>query len=96
MRRPAALAVVLAAGSLAMGGCDRVAPTLAKLNPLRTFESRCDELAPSYQVRVADTPIAEDRTQSFDSLARMSTSTSPNHRTVGLTQARSPTGRRSR
>jgi hypothetical protein len=89
VRHPTALAVVLAAAALAMGGCERVAPALAKLNPLRTFESRCDELAPSsYQVRVVDAPIAEDRTQSFDSLARMSTTTSPNHRTVGLTQAR--------
>jgi hypothetical protein len=89
MRHPTALAIVLSAAALAMGGCERVAPALAKLNPLRTFESRCDELArSSYQVRVVDAPIAEDRTQSFDSLARMSTSTSPNHRTVGLTQAR--------
>lgn len=88
MRHPAVLAVVLAA-TLATGGCERVAPALAKLNPLRTFDSRCAELAPSsYQVRVADASVAEDRTQSFDSLARMSTSTSPNHRTVGLTQAR--------
>ncbi len=89
MRRPTLTAIVLAAAALATAGCDRVAPTLAKLNPLRSFESRCAALAPSsYEVRVAETPIAEDRTRSFESLARMSTSTSPNHRTVGLTQAR--------
>jgi hypothetical protein len=89
MRPPTATAIILSAAALVTAGCDRVAPTLAKLNPLRSFESRCAALAPSsYEVRVADAPIAEDRTRSFESLARMSTSTSPNHRTVGLTQAR--------
>jgi len=89
MRRPTIIAIVLSTAALATAGCDRLAPTLTKLNPLRTFDSRCAELAPSsYQVRVADAPTTEDRTKSFESLARMSTSTSPNHRTVGLTQAR--------
>jgi hypothetical protein len=89
MHPPHAIAVILSAAALATAGCDRVAPTLAKLNPLRSFDSRCAALAPSsYEVRVADAPIVEDRTRSFESLARMSTSTSPNHRTVGLTQAR--------
>ena len=89
MRPPTAVAIMLSAAALATAGCDRFAPALAKLNPLRSFESRCAALAPSsYEVRVVEAPIAEDRTRSFESLARMSTSTSPNHRTVGLTQAR--------
>jgi len=89
MRRSTLTAIVLAATFITMAGCDRAAPTLAKLNPLRGFDSRCAELAPSsYRVSVADAPIAEDRTKSFESLARMGTSASPNHRTVGLTQAR--------
>src|SRR5512144_3199075 len=86
------LPIVLALVAPALAGCDRVAATgsaLSSINPLRGFESRCEEL-PAMRVEVI--PSADAVQERYDvpysALNARHKEPSPAHRTVGLTEVR--------
>jgi hypothetical protein len=85
--------IAVVAGTVVAGasftGWERVGNALAHVSPGGSFESRCERL-PASSVEVVLQPLAvtENRTEPFASLARLTVDASPDHRTIGVTQAR--------
>ena len=79
---------LLALALILFAGCDRIA-AFAQVNPLQSFESRCEALRRG-GAEIARLPVSlrEDHSRSFSELERMSEASNANHRTVGLTRAK--------
>ena len=72
---------------LSSAGCDRIA-AFAQVNPLQSFESRCEALRRGgAEISRVPAALREDYSRSYGELERMSEASSANHRTVGLTRA---------
>ena len=73
--------------ALLLGGCDRVTSTVAKYNPFRSFDARCEQL-PASRVEVRQQAIrlvTNDRLP-YSELTRLGKENPATHRTLGLTK----------
>jgi hypothetical protein len=81
--------VVTAVLTLAsFAGFERVGQAIASISPRGTFDARCAALPKSLvDVRLHPLQVIEDHDQPFVALAAMTRDRSPEHRTIGVTQA---------
>jgi hypothetical protein len=75
-------------GLALLSGGERVGEAVAHFSPGGSFADRCDALgAAEIDVSYVPTPLVENRRLGVEALTRLSESTTPDQRTVGLTRA---------